>query len=394
MDRILATHFETAQGADFSQACLSQAATCPGQYRGRLQPYAIYVPRKPQPKSGYGMTLLMHSLSAQYNQYLGTRNQSQLGERGAGSIVITPESRGPDENYENYGAADVFDVWADVARRYRLDPAWTVISGYSMGGVGTFKLGSQFPDLFARAQPTVGFELNNDVLASLRNVPVLMWNNHGDELVNDGSFEATASKLDSLGYRYELDAYQPCANSLCSPAFTNHLQLAINDQFAPAAAFLDSIHVDRNPAHVTYVLDTARNHSNLGVVGDHAYWVSRLKLRDPSHTSAGGDPEGQIDAVSKGFGVADPQASLQTVGTGDLTGGNMGTLVFQRQAKTWGGVPAAPRKNEIDVTATNIASATIDVARAKVDCNATVNITSDGPIAVTLQGCNRTILGG
>jgi hypothetical protein len=308
--------------------------------------------------------------------------------------VITPEARGPDENYENYGAADVFDVWADVARRYRLDPAWTVISGYSMGGVGTFKLGSQFPDLFARAQPTVGFELNTDVLASLRNVPVLMWNNHGDELVNDGFFIATANKLDSLGYRYELDAYQPCANSLCSPAFTNHLQLAINDQFAPAAAFLDSVHVNRNPAHVTYVLDTARNHSNLGVVGDHAYWVSRLKLRDPSQTSSTSDPEGQIDAVSKGFGVADPAASLQTVGSGNLTGGNMGTLVFAKQAKTWGGVPAVPRKNEIDVTATNIASAAIDVARAKVNCNATVNITSDGPIAITLPGCNRTILGG
>ena len=112
------------------------SANCPGQYQGRLQPYAIYVPARPAPARGYGMTLLMHSLSANYNQYSSTRNQSQLGERGAGSIVITPESRGPDENYENYGAADVFDVWADVARLYRLDPDWTVASGYSMGGVG------------------------------------------------------------------------------------------------------------------------------------------------------------------------------------------------------------------------------------------------------------------
>jgi len=37
-----------------------------------------------------------------------------------------------------------------------------------MGGIGTFKLGSQFPDLFARAQPAAGFETNNDVLASPR----------------------------------------------------------------------------------------------------------------------------------------------------------------------------------------------------------------------------------
>ncbi len=133
------------------------------------------------------MTLLMHSLSANYNQYHGSNNQIQFGNRGGGSIVITPEARGPDEFYENYGAADVFDVWNDVARRYRLNPAWAVATGYSMGGFGTFKLASQFPDLFARAQPTVGTENNTDVLASLRNMPVLMWNTHGDELVPERS---------------------------------------------------------------------------------------------------------------------------------------------------------------------------------------------------------------
>src|SRR4051794_7072015 len=202
MDRILASHFELSQGADFSKACLTASANCPGQYQGRLQPYAIYIPHAARPAGGYGMTLLLHSLSANYNQYLATRNMSQFAERtGAPSIVITPESRGPDENYENYGAADVFDVWSDVARRWKLSPALTDITGYSMGGIGTFKLGSQFPDLFARAQPTVGDEGNNAVLASLRNVPVLMWNNVGDELVNDAVYNATAMKLDSLDYR-------------------------------------------------------------------------------------------------------------------------------------------------------------------------------------------------
>src|SRR5439155_3399868 len=65
MDRILASHFETAQGADFSTPCFpGNTANCPGEYQGRLQPYAIYVPRQPVPTAGYGMTLLLHSLSA------------------------------------------------------------------------------------------------------------------------------------------------------------------------------------------------------------------------------------------------------------------------------------------------------------------------------------------
>ncbi len=385
MDRILPSSFELGQGADFSQQCLSHAADCPGQYQGRLQPYAIYIPKKPRPAAGYGMTLLMHSLSANYNQYLGTRNQSQFGERGGGSIVITPEARGPDESYENYGAADVFDVWADVARRFKLDPDLTVATGYSMGGVGSFKLGSQFPDLFARIQPTVGFELEPDVLASLRNVPVLMWNNTGDELANNAAFDSTAAKLDSLGYRYEIDEFRPCAHPQCSPLFPNHLQLAVNDQYAPAADFLGEAKVDRNPAHVTYVVEDDRNHPELGVNGDHAYWVSGLVRRDP------GGPAGQIDALSRGFGAADPVPGATQAGTGTLAGGNLGPIEFTRRVKEWGPAPPAPRANAIDVRATNIGRASIDVGRAAVDCGVTVNVVSDGPIDIALAGCDRTV---
>ena len=392
MDRILPSHFELHQGADFSQACLTASANCPGQYQGRLQPYAIYIPKLARPARGYGLTLLLHSLSANYNQYLATRNMSQFGERaGAPSIVITTESRGPDENYENYGAADVFDAWADVARRYKLNAALTEISGYSMGGIGTFKLGSQFPDLFARAQPTVGDEANTNVLASLRNVPVLMWNNIGDELVNDAEYNGTAAKLDSLGYRYELHAHQPCANPACSALFPNHLQLAINDQYAPAAAFLGTNSVDRNPAHVTYYLDDARNHAKIGLVGDHAYWVSGLTLRDPSQSDAMGDPSGQFDAVSHGFGTSDPVATPTQVGSGQLTGGNLGTIQFASRKKEWAPPTPAPKADTIDVNATNISKASIAVTRAGVDCSVKLNITSDGPIDVALPGCGRTV---
>jgi hypothetical protein len=386
INRILPSHFETAQGTDFSEQCIAKQSTCVGQYRGRLEPYAIYIPHKHTPKAGFGLTLLLHSLSANYNQYLSSRNQSQFGERGPGSIVITPEARGPDEFYENYGGADVFDVWADVARRYRLDASYTDITGYSMGGIGTFKLGAQFPDLFARAQPTVGDEMDNTVLASLRNVPVLMWNNAGDELVQAPGYTQTANQLDSLGYRYELDVYQPCANSKCSPLFPNHLELAVNDQFHPAADFLGTARVDRNPAHVTYVADAARDHGNLKLVGNHAYWVSNVKLR--------GGSSGQIDAVSRAFGVGDPPVSGKQLGAGSLTGGYLGPLAFTRQFKTWGAAPHTAKSNRIDVTATNVASAFLDVRRAHVNCQATVSITSNGPLAVTLPGCGRTVHGG
>jgi hypothetical protein len=87
-------------------------------------------------------------------------------------------------------------------------------------------------------------------------------------------------------------------------------------------------------------------------------------------------------------------ASGSPRGTGTLTGGNMGPLAHASLRQTWGPTLPAPPSDTLDVTATNIATASIDVSRARVDCNAKLNITSDGPISVTLTDCNRTVQAG
>ena len=79
-----------------------------------------------------------------------------------------------------------------------------------MGGFGTFQLATKFPDLFARAQPTVGTLIYpREQLASVRWVPFLMWNADKDELVPPALFRPSADKLAALGYRYERDEFVP-----------------------------------------------------------------------------------------------------------------------------------------------------------------------------------------
>src|SRR5204863_367286 len=139
-----------------SPARPSPAAECTGRYVGRLQPYAVYVPAKPVPPNGLGLVVSMHGLSANYNEFLGSHEAQEMGDRGSGSILASPESRGPDGSYKSYAEADVFEMWADIARHYRLNPDLTDITGYSMGGGGTYRLASRWPDLWARAFPIVG----------------------------------------------------------------------------------------------------------------------------------------------------------------------------------------------------------------------------------------------
>jgi hypothetical protein len=347
MSRIFASRHSFGQGVDFGKLCGGLTGAigtegCVGAFVGQLQPYALYVPRKPRPPRGYGMTLLLHSLSANYNQYLASHNQSQLGERGSGSLVATPAGRGPDGGYRDIPEADAFEVWADVARHYDVDPGWTAVSGYSMGGLGTFRMLSRWPDLFGRGMSVVGAGSPDSSLPSLRNTPVMSWAATGDELVNVQRTEATVQRLTELRYRF--------------------------------AEFLGEHRVDRDPAHVTYVVDTSTDSARAGAVADHAYWLSALRLRDAAAK------QGTIDVRSEGFGSGDPPAEPVRSSSGTLNGGSHGPMPYARRSLDWGKAPAAPRADRLVVRATNVASAVVDAHRARVSCAPLLDIKTDGPL--------------
>jgi hypothetical protein len=129
-DRILASHFSDGQGADYATGGCGSSKACIGAMRGQLLPYAIYVPGGTPPAAGFGLTLLLHSLSANYNQFEGSHNQSQFANRGSGSIVITPSGRGPDGWHYDHAGQETFEVGADAASHYQLNPSLTDIAGY------------------------------------------------------------------------------------------------------------------------------------------------------------------------------------------------------------------------------------------------------------------------
>jgi hypothetical protein len=389
-DRILASHFSDGQGADYATGGCGSSTACIGEMRGQLLPYAIDVPSGSEPAGGWGTTLLLHSLSANYNQFAGSKNQAQFSARGAGSIVFTPSGRGPDGWYYDHAGADTFEVWADVAAHYHLDPSFTDIAGYSMGGYGTYKFASQFPDLFARAQPTVGppalgiwvppaeptggeQSLTQRMLGSVRNVPFLIWDETTDELVPIAGVLEQVKAFDELGYRYEFDQFQA----------GEHLTLALNDEYAPAAAFLGTETIDADPAHVTYTYNPTMDFAADGTSAGHAYWVYDVGLRE----SGGAAPLGTVDVRSQGFGTGDPAPGATQHGAGVLTGGTIPAIPYTSQSKAWGPAPSESARDALSIKATNVAHVTIDAKRAKVDCNAQLNVTTDGPLTVTLAEC-------
>lgn len=375
INRILASRYAFGQGLDPTKVCYAigganLGAACIGRLQGALQPYAVYVPAGSPPAQGWGMTLLLHSLSANQNQYSGSRNQSQLAARGGGSVVVTPSGRGPDGFYAGVAEADTFETWADVARHYPVNPDRAVVSGYSMGGYGTYRLLARWPDLFSAGFSVVGIPGSADpMVASMRNTPIILWNAVADELVNIQSTEAALARLTAAGLRFTQWLF-PTAD---------HLTLATNDEYQPGVDMLDVVDVDRSPAHVTFVVNPSLDSAD--VVADHAYWVSSVARGSASSAT------GRIDVRSEGFGVGDATVLPVATGAGVLTGGNHGPKPYVERKLAWSAAPDAPVADVLHVVATNVASVTIDPVRARVTCGATLDITTDGPLTVTLTGC-------
>jgi hypothetical protein len=114
------------------------------------------------------------------------------------------------------------------------------------------------------------------MLGSVRNVPFLIWNETTDELVPIAGVLQQVSKFDALGYRYEFDQFQA----------GEHLTLAINDEYAPAAAFLGTETVSRNPSHVTYVYNPTMDFPADGTTAGHAWTSPRTAPRPGTRTGS------------------------------------------------------------------------------------------------------------
>ncbi len=385
-DRIYASHFgDTHQGRGVVPPTVNYCHEPCNQvmdYTSQLEPYGLYVPDKPAPPQGYGMTLNLHFCTGNYNN--GPPDAQQLADRDTGSVVLTPEGGGLCFWYWGRSGADVFDSWADVARHFHLDPTYNAISGWSMGGYGTYKLAAEYPDLFAAALPDIGCvsaetgwpgeptpsisgedaEILN-MVGNFRNIPFLMANANQDVLCVTSSQLQVFREFQALGFRYDWREYVGGHGPYYPTA----------DE---SAQFLGSQTINPNPPHVTYTYDVGMQEPEWGLNGNHAYWLSGLSTRS-------GDL-GTVDAFSHGFGLADPVANPE-----QETSGTSGSFVFTGSVRTWQQPQQIAATDELDLTLTNIATVTIDPPRAHIGCDADLHVTSDGPATVTLADCHRTI---
>lgn len=370
-----------------------------GRYLSPLQPYALYVPSGYDPARPAPMTFSLHGDGGEYywlnddrileNDSLGGNFAVKLFGEGRNSIVLSPSGRGKSGFYVGHHEYDLFEAWNDVARHFALDPNRTAVTGYSMGGHGSYRLALLWPHLFARAVPMAPAACRglwyiascstteDTVLArwteNARNLPIFHIADMFSELtfypgqaqLAIGPAVNGLNSLDSLGYRYRF--WSVAQDHILTG--TNHPQ---------AAEFLGQHLIEPEPFHVTYARMPSTDLPEIGLVHDRTYWLSGIELRDASDPLA----KGVIDAVSLGFGKSDPTSS-QSFAPGVTAAG----WAYAETQRVWSEPGTVPVENRIVIKARNIASVTIDPAAARIDCNAKLETHSDGPIEIKLRGC-------
>ncbi len=358
----------------------------------RIQPYAVYVPSNYAPGHPVGLTWILHSLEVNYNQY-GALDPSLIQQlcQDRDSICATTEGFGPAGWYYNEAETDFWQVWHALAEAYSLDPARTVISGYSMGGWASYKLAFEHPDDFAGSLvldgPTVcGIEFypgeNGNAFSDPRCsqdgqskpfihnalwIPYVIDHTYADELVPVQGPISQAQEFDSLGQRYDLFIHTGA----------DHLAFAVEDRFGDAVAALGNPRLKTNPGKFTYSWYPSLDDASLGIGATGDYWLRGLKARNSSYGT-----------------IATVQASDAALPVPRITDHRFGpSLVTQPLpgtetglSWTFGSTPRANRRMTLRLI--DVSALTLEARTARLQTG-TISAVSDGAARLTIVGLLR-----
>ncbi len=162
------------------------------------QPYALYVPRNYDPASKYPLVISLHG--ADSNHRLNMRRVFGRGNlpgetdaeatryfpqfREAPYFVASPLARGT-MGYQDIAEKDVYDVLADVKRRYHIDGDRIYLTGLSMGGGGALWLGLTRPDMWAAVAPVCAAAPaeSRELAVNALHTPVMLFHGSIDPVV-------------------------------------------------------------------------------------------------------------------------------------------------------------------------------------------------------------------
>lgn len=133
-------------------------------------------------------------------------------------IVLTPQCP-VSEDWSNQ-IESLINLLEHVKSEYPVDDERVYLTGYSMGGHGSWRLAEQTPEGFAAVAPISGW-LDTKSIEKLKNIPI--WNFHGqlDETVPFKRSEEIVNKLNEIGGDIKFTAYPDAGHGVMLETYQN-----------------------------------------------------------------------------------------------------------------------------------------------------------------------------
>ena len=140
------------------------------------QPFKLAIPAGYDPNRTWPLVIVMHGYGGNHLEYSGGLQSNS----GYFELHILGRARGG--WYNDLSEADILDAVDYVRAHWRIDDRRIHLNGTSMGGGGTFKLASRYPDRWASGRPICGFGQDQIVRNSLH-VPLYSTHSQDDPTV-------------------------------------------------------------------------------------------------------------------------------------------------------------------------------------------------------------------
>lgn len=163
------------------------------------QPYSLYIPSSYNKNKKYSLLICLHGFSG--NDYSGAKNVADCLPEDF--IIVGAFGRG-DVGYYGIGEQDVLDVIDLVKKNFNIDDDRVYLTGWSMGGLGTWRFGQLYSDKFAAVASFCGWTWDT-YLDNLINLPILIVHGTEDTTVPIEMDENAADNLKYFGYNVRFD---------------------------------------------------------------------------------------------------------------------------------------------------------------------------------------------
>ncbi len=162
------------------------------QADGSGQPFMIVIPQNYDPAVPMPASLYMHGYTGNHSEHFNGDDNLE----GRFDLSVLGRSRGG--GYVALSEADVLDVLDYVEEHWSIDEDRIHIMGGSMGGNGTFHMGSRYPHRFASGRPTCGFG-GNKPFGNLLTLPIYATHSDDDMDVPILHSQGPVERLQALG---------------------------------------------------------------------------------------------------------------------------------------------------------------------------------------------------